>query len=108
YVVTGSSKKLSCGITRTASELYPSNPVGVICKGNRNSRGRARGLPRQHARQRLVDKDAHKDVVSETIVLDQHAISRDGVGAARAWYDRTASRAINPVTVKDLDTRYLG
>ena len=63
-------------------------------------------MPRQLAWQRLVNIDAQKDVVSETIVLDQHAISRDGLGAGRAWYDSTPSRAIKRVTVKDPDRRY--
>ena len=64
-------------------------------------------MPRQLARQRRVNKDAQKDVVSETIILDLHAISRDGLGAGGAWYDSTTSRAIKRVTVKDPDRRYL-
>ena len=63
-------------------------------------------MPRQLARQILVKIDAQKDVVSETIISDLHAISRDRLGARRAWYDSTTSRAIKRATVKDPDLRY--
>src|SRR4029077_221582 len=100
-------KKLSCSIRHSASELYIENPEDAVSNANCNLSGRARAFPRQLARQVLdVNKDAQKDVVSETIILDLHAISGEGRGARRAWYDSATSSAISRATVKDLDRRY--